>query len=78
MFRNGEGYPDPTAGAALAHIAYEERLKRKQARYSRRSLTKKNPSNVCHMIWVDLHNEKHQWIKAWPKGTEDTTNMNTR
>ena len=31
MFRNSEGYPDPTAGAALAHIAYEERLKRKQA-----------------------------------------------
>ena len=78
MFRNSEGYPDPTAGAALAHIAYEERLKRKQAWDSGRRLTKKNPSNVCHMIWVDLQNEKLHWIKAWPKGTEDTTNMNTR
>lgn len=32
MYRNSEYYPDPTAGAALAHIAYEEWLARKKIR----------------------------------------------
>ena len=32
MYRNSEGYADPTAGAALAHIAYEERMARRQAK----------------------------------------------
>ena len=78
MFRNGEGYPDPTAGAALAHISYEERQKRKQARNIKRRLTNKNPSNICQMIWIDLHNEQLHWIKAWPKEAEDSTSMNAR
>lgn len=29
MYRNHEGYPDPTAGRALANIRREERAKRK-------------------------------------------------
>lgn len=29
MYRNHEGYPDPTAGQALANIIREERAKRK-------------------------------------------------
>ena len=36
MYRNSEFYPDPTAGAALAHIAYEERLARKKIRQANR------------------------------------------
>lgn len=28
MYRNCEGYADPTAGAALAHIMREERMKK--------------------------------------------------
>ena len=31
MFRNYEGYPDPTAGQALANIAKEEKLRRASA-----------------------------------------------
>ena len=31
MFRNSEGYADPTAGGAFAHIAYEERKQRRLA-----------------------------------------------
>ena len=31
MYRNSERYADPTAGAAFAHIAYEERKQRKLA-----------------------------------------------
>ena len=29
MYKNNEGYPDPTAGAALKHIEYIEYLKKK-------------------------------------------------
>ena len=32
-YRNSEGYADPTAGAALARIEYEERLKRRQKKH---------------------------------------------
>ena len=32
MFRNSEGYPDPTAGTAIAHILREQKLKKKHAR----------------------------------------------
>lgn len=36
MYRNSEYYPDPTAGAALAHIAYKERLARRKIRQENR------------------------------------------
>ena len=29
MYKNSEGYPDPTAGIALEHIEYEEYLKKR-------------------------------------------------
>lgn len=35
MYKNFEGYADPTAGAALAHIAYEQRRAKKQAIHQR-------------------------------------------
>jgi len=41
MYRNSEGYADPTAGAALEHIAYEERQKRRLAKKKRREAAKK-------------------------------------
>ncbi len=31
MYRNCEGYADPTVGSAFAHMAYEERKKRRMA-----------------------------------------------
>ena len=40
MYKNSEGYPDPTAGAALEHIEYEERLKSRKARTSKETLIK--------------------------------------
>ena len=36
MYRNSEKYADPTAGAALAHIMYEEKLARRKARQMER------------------------------------------
>ena len=40
MYRNHEGYSDPTAGQALANIIREERAKR-------RALTKFHAKPVC-------------------------------
>ena len=31
LFRNHEGYPDPTAGAAMANILKEERAERRRS-----------------------------------------------
>ena len=31
MYNNKEGYPDPTAGAALKHVEYEEHLKNRRS-----------------------------------------------
>jgi hypothetical protein len=45
-YRNSEGYADPTAGAALARIEYEERLKRRQKKHCNASgKSKKSPPN---------------------------------
>ena len=41
MYRNSEGYADPTAGAALEHIMYEERQKRRLAKKKRREAAKR-------------------------------------
>ena len=78
MFRNGEGYPDPTAGAALARITYEEHQKRKKARHGRNRVTKRKSSESIQIIWLDYHNDQLHWIKAWPKETNDATKMNAR
>ena len=32
LYRNSEGYSDPTVGCALAHISYEERRERRAKR----------------------------------------------
>lgn len=44
MYKNSEQYSDPTAGLALAHIAYQERQKRRQAVWMKISLIYKHLS----------------------------------
>ena len=34
MYKNNEGYPDPTAGAALKHIEYEEYFEKRSIKTS--------------------------------------------
>ncbi len=41
MYKNAEGYPDPTAGAALEHIAYEEYLKKRSSKPPWYEITRK-------------------------------------
>ena len=40
MYKNIEGYPDPTAGEAFAHIAHEERSKKQAALKQRKYMPK--------------------------------------
>lgn len=58
-YRNSEGYPDPTAGTAIAHIAYEERQQRLLERKKRRSTTRMAKRS-------STHNPHTTWIQAWP------------
>lgn len=46
MYRNSEHYADPTAGAAFAHIAYEERKQRRLA-----AQKKKKAAEAVAAIW---------------------------
>lgn len=52
-YRNSEGYADPTAGAAIAHIAYEERQqkrleqqKKQGAAKRKKAMTNRNKGNT--------------------------------
>lgn len=49
IFKNGEGYPDPTAGAALSHINYVERLKEIKRKISNLENRKKNQIAIRKM-----------------------------
>ena len=56
MYKNSEGYPDPTAGAALEHIEYEERLKRKKARTSKYKIATKGLYTIYYEIQTTQQN----------------------
>ena len=56
MFRNYEGYPDPTAGQALANIAREE----KRAEAARRRAMGLIPEE-------SKKNGPGKWRRQWPK-----------
>lgn len=70
LYRNHEQYADPTAGAALAHIAYEERLARRRINQAKRQkeVTK---AHVCRNTPAAKPRRKPhkptRWIKTWPK-----------
>ena len=39
MYKNSEGYPDPTASAAMKHIELEERLKENRLEHTSMKLS---------------------------------------
>ena len=73
MYRNSEGYADPTAGAAIEHIAYEECQKRKLVKKKRREAAKKRAAAITKEMRRNNQNkarkERMDWIHAWPKGS---------
>lgn len=86
MYRNREGYADPTAGGAFAHIAYEERLKKRRARQQRKKAVQTAAAAVKKKQKDErrkaIRNKKHEayysrltWIQAWPKTLLADQNM---
>lgn len=78
MFRNSEGYADPTAGGAFAHIAYEERKQRRLAAQKQKkaaeaaagALRKKEKEKQRRAIRNQQREAYYStltWVKAWPK-----------
>ena len=77
MYRNSERYADPTAGAAFAHIAYEERKQRrlaaqKQKRADEAAAAQRKKEKAIESR--EIRNRKREayystltWVKAWPK-----------
>lgn len=77
MYRNSEHYADPTAGAAFAHIAYEERMqrrlaaqKKKKAAKTAAALRKKEKAKQRRKMRAQeraAHYSTTVWVQAWPK-----------
>lgn len=80
MYRNSEGYADPTAGAAFAHIAYEERKQKRQAAQkqqkateaartaaARRKKAKSKEQKAIRNQQSEAYYSTLTWVKAWPK-----------
>lgn len=55
LYKNNEGYSDPTAGAAIAHIMHEERKKKKKV-ISGKAQRRPN-SKSCEL--------PARWIHVW-------------
>jgi len=77
LYRNAEHYADPTAGAAFAHIAYEERMARRRAAQEKKKAEEKKKAAQRKLKreqerekrrrereWRDAHTT---WVKAWPR-----------
>ena len=77
LYRNSEHYADPTAGAAFAHIAYEERKQRRLAAQKKKKaaeavaeIRKKEKAKQRRKKRAqqrETHNSTTTWVLAWPK-----------
>ena len=77
MYRNSKGYSDPTAGIAIAHITYEERVRKRKAwlkrqeekrtaaareqETHRKQKRKKSPAKKPEP------RKPTRWVKAWTR-----------
>ena len=50
IFKNGEGYADPTAGSALSHIDYEAHLRRIKRKLSKLENKKNKQVTIRKMM----------------------------
>lgn len=64
MYKNNEGYPDPTAGAALKHIEYEEHLKKRNRKASWFKITRN--STTSHYSCEENILNEHYCIQVEP------------
>ena len=80
MYRNCEGYADPTVGCAFAHMAYEERKQGRLAAQKQKkaaeaaaaieALKKQKCEKQLRLIRKKQRESYYNsltWVKAWPK-----------
>ena len=75
MFRNLEGYPDPTAGTAMKRILYEESLARRKAKKARRDAARKRQAKDRRKAQPDRQDVPTHWVKSWPKENARSISM---
>lgn len=61
MYRNCEGYADPTAGAALAHIMREERMKKEKVKDTKDGVLRKARNNNTGSNSNRYSKEQKRW-----------------
>lgn len=61
MYRNCEGYADPTAGAALAHIMREERMKKEKVEDTKDGALRKARNNNTGSNSNRYNKEQKRW-----------------
>lgn len=75
MYRNSEGYADPTAGRAFAHIEYETRRRRRKEKQkhdamfqnhlsAKKSRRKQKHKKMSREYWENWGKHLH-WTLAW-------------
>ena len=69
MYRNHEGYPDPTAGIAVERITQEEHMLEEWEKLRKRNTSKrKRAHNRRKKVRTrQTCPSQIRWIKAWPK-----------
>ena len=80
MYRNCEGYADPTVGRAFARIAYEERKKRRMAAQKQKKAAeaaaaiealkkteREKQQRLIRKKQRKAYYDSLTWVKAWPK-----------
>jgi len=61
LYRNCEGYADPTAGAALAHIMREERMKKAKVKDTKDRALRKARNNNTGSNSNRYNKEQKRW-----------------
>ncbi len=77
MYRNHEGYSDPTAGVAVDRIYFEECLEKEKAEKARREAARKRRAEARKKARLARQNVPIHWVKAWPKEKPKGTDKNT-
>ena len=79
MYRNSEGYADPTVGGAIAHMNYEARKERRARREAetrrqqemiKKQKAKKKKRKQNHKKHEMTVEKPQRWTLAWPKPKE--------
>ena len=80
MYRNHEGYADPTAGAAIAHITRDERREKRMLHAAETHPVNTHPKTTRRKKSKRRYNERAEnakWIKAIIRAQNQIRNQET-